>query len=132
MGILLNCQEVNILEMNDNILLGNLGEDFAVKYLVKNGYTILERNYRCKFGEIDIIAKHGHTLIFVEVKTRRNTNFGYPVEAITKTKQKHIYNTARYYLLNSKVRYNDIRIDAIEVYVQRKNIKINHIRGIIV
>lgn len=118
--------------MNDNILLGNLGEDYAVKYLIKNGYTILERNYRCKFGEIDIITKHGHTLVFVEVKARRSTNFGYPVEAITKIKQKHIYNTARHYLVSSKIRYSDIRIDAIEVYVQKKSIKINHIRGIIV
>lgn len=116
--------------MNNN-LLGNLGEECAVKYLVKNKYIILERNYRCRFGEIDIIAKQGHTLVFVEVKTRRSTNFGYPVEAITKIKQKHIYNTARHYLLSSKVRYSDIRVDAIEVYIQGKNFRINHIKRII-
>ena len=117
--------------MNNRQTLGQLGENASTDYLIKNKYKIIERNYRCKFGEIDIIAKINNTLTFVEVKTRRNNNHGFPVESITKTKQQHIYNTAKYYLLTHKIKYEEIRIDAIEVYVKFGNIKINHIPNIL-
>lgn len=117
--------------MNGKQNLGQFGEEVAVEYLIKNGYKIIERNYRCKLGEIDIIAKKYDLLIFVEVKTRRNNNFGYPVESITKEKQRHIYNTVYYYLITHKIAYNEVRIDAIEVYVEFGNTRINHIPDII-
>lgn len=118
--------------MNNNQLLGKLGEDNAVKYLKKNGYKIIQRNYRCKFGEIDIIAQKKHVLVFIEVKTRQTINFGHPIEAITTTKQKHIYKTATHFLLNNKITYKDVRFDAIEVYIKNINIHINHIADIII
>lgn len=116
--------------MSHNKLFGKLGEDYATLYLLKNKYKIIARNYRCKLGEIDIIVKNKNTLIFVEVKARKNTRFGNAVEAITQEKQKHIYNTALYYISNNSINYEEIRFDAIEVYIN-KGIKINHIKGII-
>ena len=118
--------------MNNKQCLGRLGEDISVIFLEENGYRVLERNYRCRYGEIDIIAVKDKTVVFIEVKTRRSINYGYPVEAITKIKMKHMYNSSTYYLLNSNLSSDmDVRIDAVEVYVQWPTIKVNHIKGII-
>ena len=117
--------------MNSKQSLGKFGEECAFQFLLQKKYEIMSRNYKCKFGEIDIIAKKNNILIFFEIKTRRNKNFGYPVESITKIKQKHIYNTAIYYLLNNKILYDEIMFDAIEVYFQNNIVRINHIKNII-
>lgn len=66
----------------NNIQIGNIGEEAAADYLCKEGYVILERNYRRSIGEIDIIANNKETLVFVEVKTRSNTRYGFPAEAV--------------------------------------------------
>ncbi len=79
---------------NQNLNFGKKGEDLAVSLLIDNGYIILERNFRTKFGEIDIIAKDKGTFAFVEVKTRRSENFGLPLEAISKAKQRKISKMA--------------------------------------
>ena len=73
-----------------NQKLGKLGEDIISNYIQKQGYKILERNFECSQGEIDIIAKNKNELVFIEVKTRSNTNFGTPSEAVDYKKQKHI------------------------------------------
>ena len=117
--------------MKYNKNLGSIGEDIASEYLNILGYKIIKRNYRSKFGEIDIITIKDNILIFVEVKTRINNNYGYPIDSITKLKQKHIYNTAQYFLLNNKISYEEIRIDAIEVYISQNSFNINHVKGII-
>lgn len=78
--------------------IGNGYEDVAAKYLEEAGYVILERNYRDRFGEIDIIAKDGKEIVFVEVKYRQNLYKGDPAEAVHYFKQRRIWNTARYYL----------------------------------
>ena len=83
----------------NTVLIGRAGEDMACRYLLKNGYQILKRNYRAAGGEIDIIAKKGSHLAFVEVKSRRNTEFGYAAEAVNYAKQKKIINTARAFLI---------------------------------
>lgn len=101
--------------------LGSSGEDVAVKFLEKNGYKILHRNFRCKLGEIDIIAKEGNTIVFVEVKTRRNLKFGYPSEAVTAIKQKHMKRVAEYFILNLKSEDYTFRFDVVEVYMNTKN-----------
>lgn len=119
-----------ILKMN-NISIGKFGEEFSINYLIKNKYKILEKNYRCKYGEIDIIAFKQNILVFFEVKSRKNTNFGYPSESITKTKKEHIYNVATYYLMNNKINYDEIRLDAIEVYITKNKVYLNHIEDII-
>lgn len=78
--------------------IGGLGEDFAVHYLKSRGYRVLKRNFRCRLGEIDLIAKDGKTLVFIEVKTRRNHRYGTPQEAVTLAKQAKLRKVAAYYL----------------------------------
>lgn len=78
--------------------IGNRGETAACRYLKKNGYKIVERNYRKKCGEIDIIAKKDDMLCFVEVKTRKSINFGLPCEFVTQSKQQKIIHTAYTYI----------------------------------
>ena len=89
---------------------GETSETAAVKFLKKQGYQILTRNYRTKAGEVDIIAKDGDTIVFVEVKARRTSGYN-PKEAVTKTKQRRISIAALYYLkanrlLNAKARFD--------------------------
>ena len=82
---------------------GNTGEDIATEYLKKQGYIILERNFYCKQGEIDIIAKDKNEVVFVEVKSRSDVGYGLPSEAVTKQKIKHLCRTARYFLYKNNV-----------------------------
>jgi putative endonuclease len=79
-------------------IFGNRGEDVAAKFLKRSGYKILARNYRTKGGEIDIVARDGGTLVFVEVKSRRSERFGAPVEAVDARKQSRIIKAAYAYL----------------------------------
>ena len=78
----------------NNKAVGGLGEDFAVYYLESCGYRIIERNFRCRLGEIDLIAQDGKTLVFVEVKTRRSRRYGSPQEAVTTAKQAKLRTVA--------------------------------------
>lgn len=81
---------------------GSRYEDIAAAFLEQQGYQILERNYRDRRGEIDIIAKEDGILVFVEVKYRKNNRKGYPEEAVDITKQQHIRHTAQYYLYQKR------------------------------
>lgn len=96
--------------------IGQFGEDVAAKFLKKKGYKVTARNYSCQFGEIDIIACQGDTLIFVEVKTRRSALYGTPAEAVTYNKRQHIVNTAKYYLMQTEYDGN-FRFDVVEIYL---------------
>jgi len=78
--------------------LGSKGEDLAVQYLKKKGFKVIERNYHCSAGEIDLIAREGKTLIFVEIKTRSSSEFGLPQEAVDRFKQKKMIEVARAYM----------------------------------
>ena len=82
----------------DKINLGKYGEKIACEFLRKNKYKIITQNFKCKQGEIDIIAKdlNYKDIVFVEVKTRTNTAFGRPIEAVNRPKQKHLINTVKY------------------------------------
>ena len=91
------------------------GEVAAKRYLTERGYRILEENYACKTGEIDLIAKEGDTVVFVEVKARENTAFGEPIEAITPQKVRKIALTAQQYLLCKRMLNVPARFDVIEV-----------------
>ena len=84
--------------MNQHQAFGKAGEDLAVRYLKKKGYKVLEQNYTCPVGEIDIIARDKKTIVFVEVKTRRSMSYGSARLAITPHKQRKISMTALYYL----------------------------------
>lgn len=117
--------------MNTKQQIGAYGEEVAVRYLKQKGYKILERNFYCKQGEIDIIAKDKNYMIFIEVKTRSNLFYGNPASAINNIKQNHMYRVAKYYLYINNNMNHLVRFDAIEVYVDKNRAKVNHIKQII-
>lgn len=110
---------------------GNTGENLATEYLEKQGYTILERNFYCKQGEIDIIAKDKNEIVFIEVKSRSNKLFSIPSEAVTKQKIKHLFRTARYFLYKNKMINEYIRFDVVEILIKSGKFNINHIKQIV-
>lgn len=110
--------------------LGVRGEDIAARYLKKKGCHIIERNYRCRLGEIDIIALDGKSLVFIEVKTRRNENYGRPCEAVNAAKIRHILRTAACFTATFRVRYEDVRVDVIEILLLDGKPYIHHIENI--
>lgn len=112
--------------------LGRYGEMLACEFLMRRGYKIIDKNYRTRGGEIDIIAKEGEVLVFVEVKTRTNNKFGAPEEAIDFYKQNKLAKTAEYYLVYHNVPETDYRIDAIaiEIDLRDKKAKIRHKKDI--
>lgn len=110
--------------------LGNRGEQIAVELLTKKGFEIIEQNYHYGHGEIDIIAKDKNVLVFVEVKTRKNLEFGSPELAVTKNKQRQIRKIAESYLYEKEISDIDCRIDVIAILLQEKlPPKINHIEN---
>ncbi len=111
--------------------LGNIGEDVACKYIEKIGYNVLERNFKCRQGEIDIIAKNKNEIVFIEVKTRRNKKYGSGIDAVDLIKQRHIYKSSEYYLYLMKLENKQTRYDVIEIY-KGKKYYINHIKDVII
>ena len=109
---------------------GKFGENLAVNYLEKNGYKIVNKNFRTKFGEIDIIAEKGNYIIFVEVKFRKNPEFGKAEEAISPQKLKKIVSTANFYLKNFYRKNKNPRIDIIAINCFDK-VEINHYKNIL-
>ncbi len=108
---------------------GKAGENAAAKYLKQNGYKILECNYRKTYGEIDIIAQKGENIAFVEVKTRKNSDYGTPAEFVTSQKQKKIIKTAYNYIQEHQLDA-EFTFDIVEVYIDGRKIKdINHIKN---
>ena len=95
--------------------LGRMGERMAGEVLMRKGYAILECNFRCQHGEIDLVAEHEGELVFVEVKTRRGTAFGRPEEAVTPRKQQKILEVASYYLDVHNCSQRSWRIDVVAV-----------------
>ncbi|MBF7095823.1 YraN family protein [Alkalibacter sp. M17DMB] len=104
---------------------GKFGESLAVDYLKSLGYSILKRNYRCRMGEIDIIAKRCEDVIFVEVKSRSSDEYGAPSESVPVSKQKHIIKTALHYLGTNTEFEDNYRFDVIELLAG----EINHIEN---
>jgi len=94
---------------------GESGESLAVKFLKKNGYKIIEQNYRCKSGEIDIIARDGRVLAFIEVKARRTDRFGDPKWAVTPKKQRKISMVALEYLKETEQMGKKARFDVVAI-----------------
>jgi putative endonuclease len=110
--------------------LGNIGEDISSKYLEQIGYEIIERNFICRQGEIDIIAKDKDEYVFIEVKTRSNVCFGRPREAVNTDKQKHIYKATKYYLHIHNLDNCFVRFDVIEIYLKRNKYRLNHLKQV--
>ena len=99
--------------------LGAKGEEEAVNYLKSRGYRIVERNYRIRFGEIDIIAEQGDDLVFIEVKTRSGTLFGSPFESVTKQKQKQLSKVALEYISKQGFHDRPARFDVVGIELQK-------------
>lgn len=97
-------------------------EAAAKNYLLDNGYTIVEENFICRFGEIDIIARKDDRLHFIEVKGRINTDYGYPREAVTYAKQRRLISAARYYFMLQGRDDYPCQFDVIEVILDTKEI----------
>ena len=96
---------------------GKAGEDAAIRYLCQQGYRILERNYRCRFGEIDLIARDGGTLVFIEVKTRRSRRFGPAAAAVTREKQRHLIRASQVYIARMGKAQELCRFDVVTIEV---------------
>jgi putative endonuclease len=97
------------------IRTGKKGEELAAAYLAEAGYRIIERNYRCLFGEIDIVAEEGGALVFVEVKSRRNEAFGSPQTAVGLEKQRKLSRIALHYLQEKHLGNRPARFDVVAV-----------------
>lgn len=110
--------------------IGNYGENIAVKFLEKNNYLIISKNFLCNQGEIDIIAKKEEEIIFIEVKTRTNKKYGNPREAVTFYKKNHIWKSAKYFLYINNLMNRYIRFDVIEIFINKNKTYINHIKNI--
>ncbi|QQS38489.1 YraN family protein [Candidatus Woesebacteria bacterium] len=104
---------------NNSSNLGKKGEDFACKFLVRQGYKILKRNYRSKYAEIDLVAQVDDILVFVEVKTRRSARYGLPEEAVNTKKIEKIKMAAYYYIQMEKPKTNKYRIDVVSIVVDK-------------
>jgi putative endonuclease len=98
--------------------LGRLGEALAGAFLNDKGYTILERNWRTPYGEIDVVAKQGESIVFVEVKTRSSKGLGPPEISITPRKAEHMRSSAEYYIQQHPETNADWRIDLITIQLQ--------------
>lgn len=107
---------------------GDKGEQLAVGHLKKLGYKIISTNYRCKIGEIDIIAHDGQRIVFIEVKTRGSDKLGSPAEAVNTRKQRKISRIAFYYLDDNNLLDSEIRFDVIAILAgPAQTPKIEHI-----
>jgi putative endonuclease len=115
--------------------LGDAGEEIAARELVRRGYVVRERNWRCPEGELDIVAEQGEALVFVEVRTRRGDRFGTPEESITLAKRAHLIAAAQAYLQAHSLQDRDWRIDVVAVemsdrgQLQRVDVIENAIEG---
>lgn len=111
---------------------GQTGENLAATYLLELGYIIVERNYRTRWGEIDIIARSGNTIHFFEVKTRYSSEHGHPFEAVSHRKRRNIQRAAWAYLLKYKPSYKGLSIGVVGIQLHRGSTKptIQHIDNI--
>lgn len=103
-----------------NKSLGKEGEELAMAAARAEGYTVLDSNYRCPLGEIDLVLQQGSTVVFAEVKTRRGRSFGEPWEAVTEAKQQRIRRIAAWYVQQHNLQLT-YRFDVFTIYLSRGN-----------
>ncbi|MBN1170743.1 MAG: YraN family protein [Micromonosporaceae bacterium] len=110
--------------------VGAYGERVAVRYLLNGGMALLDRNWRCAAGEIDIVVQEGDALVFCEVKTRRSKRFGHPAEAVTPAKARRIRALAAQWLAGRGLGPAQIRFDVVSVWPQPAGpAAVEHVRG---
>lgn len=112
--------------------LGRRGEATAAEYLEKAGLRIVDRNWRCPTGEIDLVAVDGSTLVIIEVKTRSSDNFGQPLEAITSGKLERLYLLGSAWARAHKLRFSGFRVDAVGILDDGSGApRVEHVRAVI-
>lgn len=113
----------------DRLSTGAAGELVAARYLKSIGFKIIEQNFRCKRGEIDIIARDGEIIVFIEIKTRTPDYLKEPFVSVTRTKEKKILSIADYYLYRNKIKNTRTRFDIISIILETPEPKIKHFRA---
>ncbi len=108
--------------------VGAAGEDLAVRYLRKRGYEILRTNFRFERAEVDVVAREGDALVFVEVKSRRSKTFGEPEDAVTPRKQRQLLKAAEGYLFENGIDDVECRFDVLAIYFHEGTASIDHIK----
>lgn len=116
--------------MRDKDCLGRSGETAAARYLAAGGLTILDRNWVCPEGELDIIARTGRTLVVCEVKTRTGTRYGHPAEAVTLAKLHRLRRLAATWLSHHGGGYDQVRIDVLALTTTPDGFAVDHLRGV--
>jgi len=117
-------------EKSDNKSMGNAGESIAETYLKGQGFSIVERNFRCVCGEVDIVAREGRSIVFVEVKCRKNKNYGPPQLAVTPFKQRQISKAALVWLSKRRLYDAEARFDVVAIVLHKNDLpEIEHIRN---
>ncbi len=117
--------------MNPKDVLGRQGEQLAAEYLQRAGYRILDRNWRCADGEIDIVAAERRTLVVCEVKTRSGTRYGTPLEAITRQKRNRLRRLAVRWVIAHGLLFDEVRVDVIGVLRDAAGeLALEHVRGV--
>lgn len=114
---------------NSHIIFGQYGEEIAAKYLKGKKYKILHTNYRCKLGELDIVAKIKDDIVICEVKTRNDLEHGLPSQAVNYYKQKKISKVALMYLQKHNLFDYNVRFDVIEIWKIHNELTLNHIEN---
>ena len=109
--------------------LGRRGEALAEELLCARGYTIVERNFRCRAGEVDLVALDGRTVVFVEVRSRRGETMGTPCESVDARKQARLTLVARHFLAAHRLAESDVRFDVVGVRFDREPPALEHVRG---
>ncbi len=111
--------------------VGDYGERVAERHLIESGFTIIDRNWRCDIGEVDLVAIDGEDLVICEVKTRSSAAFGAPLEAVTPVKLRRLWRLAMRYAAEHDVPYRRLRVDAVAVFRRRRGAAaVEHVRGI--
>ncbi|GAA1970592.1 YraN family protein [Isoptericola halotolerans] len=112
--------------------VGRYGERVAARYLTGRGYEVIDRNWRGTRGELDLVTRHGDTLVVVEVKTRRGTGYGHPAEAVTRAKLDRIRRLTGEWLHTHGVPWLEVRVDVVAVVVARAGAaRVEHLRGVL-
>ena len=109
---------------NDKKSIGQLGEKKACKHIKKHGYKVVDKNFRTKFGEIDIVAIEDTTICFIEVKARSSSDYGSPEEFVTKKTQERLWKTASIYIDKNPPEFENYRFDVVAIDLENDGIKI--------
>jgi putative endonuclease len=111
--------------------LGTKGEDIAAAYLQQQGHLLLERNFRTRYGEVDLVTRHGDAIVFVEVRTRRTATYGTPEESVTARKGQRLVLAAQQYLQDNSMEQAHWRIDLVSVRMQGGQPKVTHLHNVV-